>query len=177
MRSKRWKSVEGEIARWFGSTRTPLSGGNSKHTRSDTLDKRFFVECKHGESSMLKTAFKMHKKGYCTILNSFDINLVMIQYSDLINDVNLQVKQEYQKVFAVGSLYIKTMDMAELESKVPMLILHLKGEPVISSIIITEAKYVLEIKEKLIFEWHKKVKRMAQRSLAFVTEEKDDTNG
>ena len=26
--------------------RTPLSGGNSKITRSDTLDKTFFIECK-----------------------------------------------------------------------------------------------------------------------------------
>lgn len=41
-----WKSAERRIARFFGSERTPLSGGNSKHTRSDSLHPRLFVEAK-----------------------------------------------------------------------------------------------------------------------------------
>lgn len=41
-----WKGSEKRAAKFFGSTRTPLSGGNSKHTRSDSLSPDFFVEAK-----------------------------------------------------------------------------------------------------------------------------------
>lgn len=41
-----WKARERQIAAYFGSERTPLSGGNSKHTRSDTLSSVFYVEAK-----------------------------------------------------------------------------------------------------------------------------------
>ena len=41
-----WKASERRIAARFGSKRTPLSGGNSDHTRSDTLHPRLFVEAK-----------------------------------------------------------------------------------------------------------------------------------
>lgn len=43
---KTWKSRERKIAAFFGSQRTPLSGGSSGHTRSDTLHPRVFVEAK-----------------------------------------------------------------------------------------------------------------------------------
>lgn len=42
-----WKSVESRIAKDFGTTRTPLSGSNSKHTASDTLHPELFIEVKH----------------------------------------------------------------------------------------------------------------------------------
>ena len=45
--TKTWKSVEARIAKYFGSRRTPLSGGNSGHTRSDSLHKRLFIEDKY----------------------------------------------------------------------------------------------------------------------------------
>jgi len=41
-----WKKSESRIAAKFGTTRTPLSGGASGHTRSDTLHKRLFIEAK-----------------------------------------------------------------------------------------------------------------------------------
>jgi len=42
-----WKAFERTVARWFGARgRTPLSGGNSMHTRSDTLHDTLFIECK-----------------------------------------------------------------------------------------------------------------------------------
>jgi hypothetical protein len=47
MPTKTWKSREAQIAKSFGTERTPLSGGNSKHTRSDTLHPRLFIEQKH----------------------------------------------------------------------------------------------------------------------------------
>ena len=43
---KSWKLLERKIAKMFGTERTPLSGGNSRITRSDTLSKDFFIECK-----------------------------------------------------------------------------------------------------------------------------------
>jgi len=47
MASKTWKSIERKIARFFGTERTPLSGGNGKQTRSDTLHAHLFVEAKY----------------------------------------------------------------------------------------------------------------------------------
>ena len=41
-----WKGRERQVARFFGTDRTPLSGGNSRYTRSDTLNKKLFVETK-----------------------------------------------------------------------------------------------------------------------------------
>ena len=43
---KSWKKLEQKVARLRGTKRTPLSGGNSRQTRSDTLDDTFFIECK-----------------------------------------------------------------------------------------------------------------------------------
>ena len=43
---KSWKKLEQKVARMHNTERTPLSGGNSKQTRSDTLDETFFIECK-----------------------------------------------------------------------------------------------------------------------------------
>lgn len=46
MADKRWKRHERKVARFFGALRTPLSGGASRHTASDTLHGRLFVETK-----------------------------------------------------------------------------------------------------------------------------------
>lgn len=44
---KAWKQFERRVAQFFGARgRTPLSGGNSGHTRSDTLHPKLFIECK-----------------------------------------------------------------------------------------------------------------------------------
>lgn len=42
-----WKRAERCVAEFFRARRTPLSGGNSAHTRSDTLHPRLFVETKY----------------------------------------------------------------------------------------------------------------------------------
>lgn len=41
-----WKGLERKISKSLGTERTPLSGGNSKQTRSDTLSDKFFCEVK-----------------------------------------------------------------------------------------------------------------------------------
>ena len=46
--SKTWKARERSIAKFFGTTRTPLSGINSRHgTSSDSLHPLLFIEAKH----------------------------------------------------------------------------------------------------------------------------------
>ena len=46
MSDKAWKAFERRVAEYFGSERTPLSGGNSKVTRSDTFHPTLFIEAK-----------------------------------------------------------------------------------------------------------------------------------
>ncbi len=59
MERQTWKAGERRIAKMFGTRRTPLSGGNSGHTRSDTLHLDLFIEVKHRKKYPLeKTLFK-----------------------------------------------------------------------------------------------------------------------
>ena len=44
MSDKTWKARERQVAKLLGTERTPLSGGNGKQTRSDSLSAEFFVE-------------------------------------------------------------------------------------------------------------------------------------
>lgn len=44
-----WKKTERRIARYLGAERNPLSGGNARHSRSDSLHPKIFVETKHGK--------------------------------------------------------------------------------------------------------------------------------
>lgn len=46
MADRLWKAAERRVAKLIGTERTPLSGGNGKQTRSDTLHPDFFVEHK-----------------------------------------------------------------------------------------------------------------------------------
>lgn len=46
-----WKKAERRVAAFLGTSRTPLSGRNSGHTRSDTLHPSLFVETKFRERS------------------------------------------------------------------------------------------------------------------------------
>lgn len=41
-----WKQRETDVALFFKGKRTPLSGGNSKITRSDVIHDVLFIECK-----------------------------------------------------------------------------------------------------------------------------------
>lgn len=47
MPDKAWKAFERTVARYFGTLRNSLSGGNSKLTRSDTTHPNYFIECKY----------------------------------------------------------------------------------------------------------------------------------
>ena len=56
--NKVWKSFERTVSKFFKTTRNPLSGGASKHTRSDTLHPDLYVECKYRKTDALWTLFK-----------------------------------------------------------------------------------------------------------------------
>ena len=49
MADKVWKAAERRVAKLFGTERVPLSGGNDKRTRSDTLHETLFIEVKHSK--------------------------------------------------------------------------------------------------------------------------------
>lgn len=42
-----WKAFERKVAKFFGTLRASLSGGNGKVTRSDTMHDKLFIECKY----------------------------------------------------------------------------------------------------------------------------------
>jgi len=52
-----WKSIERRIAKFFGTTRNPLSGMNSKHTGSDSLHERLFIEVKARQKHTVITLY------------------------------------------------------------------------------------------------------------------------
>lgn len=59
---KSWKKLEQKIARMRGTERTPLSGGSSRITRSDTLDPVFFIECKLRKNPSVWNLYEEVKK-------------------------------------------------------------------------------------------------------------------
>ena len=69
MPDKAWKQFERRIAKSLGTVRTPLSGGASRHTTSDTLHPDLYVECRYRLRSAVhkwwfvvrQSALKEHK--------------------------------------------------------------------------------------------------------------------
>lgn len=57
-----WKKIERKIATFFGSERTPLSGGNSKITRSDSLHELLFIETKYRVNHSAVTLWRSTKE-------------------------------------------------------------------------------------------------------------------
>ena len=61
-----WKQRESNVANFFHGERTPLSGGNSKITRSDVIHDELFIECKlkkkHSVISLWDATAELAKK-------------------------------------------------------------------------------------------------------------------
>jgi hypothetical protein len=53
-----WKRNEREVAHDFGTERTPLSGGASRITRSDTLHRVLFIDVKRRKSHSILRTFR-----------------------------------------------------------------------------------------------------------------------
>ncbi len=58
MKSHRWKKIEAIFAGFFGTRRTPLSGGNSGITRSDSLHTELFLEVKQRKNPAVMNLFE-----------------------------------------------------------------------------------------------------------------------
>ena len=57
MHRKTWKAFEQRVARFFGTRRNPLSGGNSGNTRSHSRHDSLSLESKHGKRNALWSLF------------------------------------------------------------------------------------------------------------------------
>ncbi len=73
MPDKPWKRAERMGAAAIGSTRTPLSGGSSRHTRSDSLHPTIYLEMKYRKtfgvvSQIRKEEVKAKKEGKIAVL-------------------------------------------------------------------------------------------------------------
>lgn len=62
MPDKAWKAFERRIAKSLGTVRTPLSGGASRHTRSDTLHPDLYVECRQRKHSAVCNWFYQYRR-------------------------------------------------------------------------------------------------------------------
>ena len=105
MNKSNWKGRERQIAEFFGTRRTPLSGGNSGHTRSDTLHKLLFIEAKQrkkhtavtlwDETDLLARAegkipvvalTEKGRRGFWLVIHSSDLGSVSNQRDDAVSD-------------------------------------------------------------------------------------------
>jgi len=57
-----WKKRESNVAAFFKGKRTPLSGGNSKITRSDVIHDELYIECKLKKKHTVVTLWDETKK-------------------------------------------------------------------------------------------------------------------
>lgn len=108
MHRNTWKQGERRIATHFNTFRTPLSGGSSRHTRSDTLHEKLFIEIKHRQHYPLQKLWlktleeaKLEKKTPLIVFNKKNNSepLMMCRLSD-IKKINDEVKDE---IFSAGN--------------------------------------------------------------------------
>ena len=62
MPDKAWKRAERKGAAVLGTQRTPLSGGTSRHTRSDTLHPIIYLEMKYRKSFAVVSQIRLEEK-------------------------------------------------------------------------------------------------------------------
>lgn len=149
--NKTWKSVELRLAKMFGVRRTPLSGGNSAHTRSDTLHPRLFIELKHGEASLINTMWKEWKKDTIILIEDGEIVLSMIHTDNFTEREATKVKIIKRKNFGAINLYKQTEKLAEKENKIPIVALHKKGMH--GFLFIARATTFLNIKKEFVNDY------------------------
>lgn len=91
-----WKQFERDSARKFGcDKRTPLSGGNSGHTRSDTLHPDLFIEAKYRSSFSVfrvweqaaKEAFKENKIPLLTLKEKGNPDFLILCHPDDLKEI------------------------------------------------------------------------------------------
>jgi len=92
---KTWKRLEQKIAKLRGTRRTPLSGMNSKITRSDTLDETFFIECKLRKNPAI---WKLYETVEAVAKKENKIPVVVIKKKGKIGELFI-INDKYLKTF------------------------------------------------------------------------------
>lgn len=153
-----WKKVELRIARAFGTTRTPLSGGASKHTRSDTLHPFIYCEIKHGKTPLVQYVIRNCPKGTRCIFDDGTTQLIAQHVDDMITKPKMKVKLENRgNIMGLMMLYMHSKDCSMQEGKVPILCIHGAGET--GFIVLVEYRFypiIQDILNKVTRGWHRK---------------------
>lgn len=136
-----WKARERQVARYLGTRRTPLSGGGSGHTRSDTLHERLFVEVKlrarfplleywdkaRAEAGRSEVPLvRIVQKGtpeYWLLWHHKDTERLAADVGGYSTVGRTVIETASRAVFAIASLWKATTILAEAEKKVPVLAL------------------------------------------------------
>ena len=111
--SKTWKQFERTVAKFFNTERNPLSGGNGKISRSDSLHPKLYIEDKYSVKSSLVTLFedtdtkasleeklpvictkKRGQNGFLITIHSEDI----IDFMEIMNEQVREVVENVQQV-------------------------------------------------------------------------------
>jgi len=137
-----WKNRERKIAAFFGTKRTPLSGGNSGHTRSDTLHPKLFVEVKMRQHHPVLDLWFEAKK--LAMAGDWPVPPIAMLVERETNDswvlwhsastmkmpdpMSTWVYTVIRKSFAVTNLWKVTAVLAEREDKIPLVALVEKGK-------------------------------------------------
>ena len=125
MTDKRWKAFERRVARAFGCERTPLSGGNSKHTRADVLHPTLYIECKSNVRYPLLKVVRGKTRG---LVSCGPLWLLLWHSSyhgptwPLVDPVSRERKAD-----ALATLYQRVSELARLEHKTAVLCIGQKG--------------------------------------------------
>ena len=108
MPNKGWKQYERLVAAFFQTRRNPLSGFNAGHSGSDSLHRKFYIECKLRANSYIHSLFqetkpKAKKEGKLPVLavkTKFDNGfMVAVHSDDLLEFCQLFLEDRGMEVF------------------------------------------------------------------------------
>jgi len=130
-----WKRLERELGKRDGSGRTPLSGGNSKHTRADTLSDVFFNEAKYTSDKrspfypIWRECSKMKGGGFRIRFRGMDMTVFRTSKKELnIEEVDIEDHKRW-KLWSVWGFFMNTIiPRAKAERKIPVLSIKFKGQ-------------------------------------------------
>jgi len=132
--STRSKTQERRVARYFGVERTPLSGGASRHTRSDTLHPDLFLEVKSaigpgGTNGWLFRWLRRHQWPKDTLAYLYGNAVYYLMPSHTIEpEASWDVTVVNNMPAACLRLWKQTQKLAAQENKKPLLALCVKGK-------------------------------------------------
>ena len=119
-----WKNRERQIAGILKTNRTPLSGSSSRHTSSDTLHEKLYIECKYRKRHPI-----LHvSTGPIVIKCASDGRSWVLWHYNYLQDVKkdgyiASLKTKTRKRWATVGLWLDTAEKAKKENKLPVVAL------------------------------------------------------